>query len=461
MTKPFWLHSLTWHHHINLKNGRVGKPGLDFIMRTTLFIAIVCIVISCNNKGNITDPADYAIYLQDDFIKEKSSKTKQEMNFWYNRLEQDSGSYINMLELARYRLEFHQLTGQVDYLNMADSLLQNSSVKLNHTDAELLYSLTQSSIARHQFPKAAAYCKMAAEAGGDKHILHQLQFDTYMELGDYKNAGRSLQNISDRSSFDYLIRKAKWEDKQGDLDAAIDWMELALKCIDKKSKNLKVWTLSNLGDMYGHAGRIKDAYKAYLEVLKIDPANLYCLKGIAWIAFSHDGNTEEARGILEFIISHHESPDFKLILADIAEAENNSNEKMSWINKFIKQTTDNRYGNMYSKNLVMVLSEEFQKHDNALVIAEKELSNRFTPETCDWMAWIKYRQGRNKEALSLVEKYVFGYNHEPEALMHVAYIFEANGKIGDARRLFSECLKSSFELGPVLTQKIKEKLKEI
>lgn len=461
MTKPFWLHSLTWHHHINLKNGRVGKPGLDFIMRTTLFIAIVCIVISCNNKGNITDPADYAIYLQDDFIKEKSSKTKQEMNFWYNRLEQDSGSYINMLELARYSLEFHQLIGQVDYLNMADSLLQNSSVKLNHTDAELLYSLTQSSIARHQFTKAAAYCKMAAEAGGDKHILHQLQFDTYMELGDYKNAGRSLQNISDRSSFDYLIRKAKWEDKQGDLDAAIDWMELALKCIDKKSKNLKVWTLSNLGDMYGHAGRIKDAYKAYLEVLKIDPANLYCLKGIAWIAFSHDGNTEEARGILEFIISHHESPDFKLILADIAEAENNSNEKMSWINKFIQQTTDSRYSSMYSKNLMMVFSEELQKYDKALLIAQKEINNRFTPETCDWMAWIKYRQGRHKEALSLVEKYVFGYNHEPEALMHVAYIFEANGKIGDARRLFSECLKSSFELGPVLTQKIKEKLKEI
>lgn len=437
------------------------KPGLDFIMRTTLFIAIVCIVIACNNKGNITDPADYAIYLQDDFIKEKSNRTKQEMNFWHNRLKRDSGSYINMLELARHSLEFHQLTGQVDYLNMADSLLQNSSVKLNHTDAELLYSLTQSSIARHQFPKAAAYCKMAAAAGGDKHILHLLQFDTYMELGDYKNAGRSLQNISDRSSFDYLIRKAKWDDNQGDLDAAINCMELALKCIDKKSKNLKVWTLSNLGDMYGHAGRIKEAYNAYLEVLKIDPANLYCLNGIAWIAFSHDRDTEEAKRILQFIISHHESPDFKLILADIAETENNSKEKMSWINKFVKQTTDSRYSSMYSKNLMMVFSEEFQKYDKALMIAEKEIHNRFTPETCDWMAWIKYQQGRHKEALSLVEKYVYGYNHEPEALMHVAYIFEANGKISEARRLFSECLNSSFELGPVLTEKIKEKLKSI
>ena len=116
---------------------------------------------------------------------------------------------------------------------------------------------------------------------------------------------------------------------------------------------------------------------------------------------------------------------------------------------------------MYSKNLMMVFSEEFQKYDKALMIAEKEINNRFTPETCDWMAWIKYQQGRHKEALSLVEKYVYGYNHEPEALMHVAYIFEANGKVSEARRLLSECLNSSFELGPVLTEKIKEKLKSI
>lgn len=430
-------------------------------MRNLLFITLLCFVTACSNKSNITNYSDYSIYLKEDWHKEQINRVEKEINFWQNRLERDPGSYINMMECARYATEFHQLTGQVDYLNRADSLFQASSVRLNNKNAELLFALTQSSIATHQFPKALAYCKLAAETDVDPYVLQLLLFDTYLELGEYQNASESLQKIKDQSSFDYLIRKAKWDDKHGRLDAAIHAMELALKSIEKKSKKLKLWTLSNLADMYGHAGRIKEAYNAYLNVLAMEPSNLHCLKGIAWIAFSHDGNTVAARKILQFIISQNDSPEYKLLLAEIADAEKNTAEKLLWISKFINQATEIRYSNMYSKYLVKVFSEELQNHDKALLIAEKELSNRLTPETWEWIAWIKFLQGKKTEALTLVEKYVYGYNYEPEALLHVALIFEANGKLNESRRLFSECLKSSFELGPVLTEKIKNKLKSI
>ena len=51
-----------------------------------------------------------------------------------------------------------------------------------------------------------------------------------------------------------------------------------------------IWTFSNLGDLNGHAGNIKTSYDYYLKTLAVDPNNSYALKGIAWIAFSHEKN---------------------------------------------------------------------------------------------------------------------------------------------------------------------------
>jgi hypothetical protein len=42
-------------------------------------------------------------------------------------------------------------------------------------------------------------------------------------------------------------------------------------------------------------GRIQESYDSYLKTLAIDPNYSYALKGIAWIVFSHERNTKEAK----------------------------------------------------------------------------------------------------------------------------------------------------------------------
>ena len=92
-------------------------------------------------------------------------------------------------------------------------------------------------------------------------------------------------------------------------------------------------------------------------------------------------------------------------------------------------------------------------------LAEKKYTNRATPETYDWLAWVYYNRGDIQQAYLISNNYVYKRNFEPDALLHTALIFSAAGKKEKARELLEECLAGSFELGPVKTKFIQEQLK--
>ena len=147
------------------------------------------------------------------------------------------------------------------------------------------------------------------------------------KLGDYPEALKNLNAISDMNDYDYLIRLAKWNDHKGDLKTAITFMEKARDiAIEDDDKTLKIWSYSNLGDFYGHAGRIQESYDSYLKTLEIDPNYSYALKGIAWIVFSHERNTTEANRIITAIAKTHDTPDFYLLKSQIAQFSGDKSE---------------------------------------------------------------------------------------------------------------------------------------
>jgi lipopolysaccharide biosynthesis regulator YciM len=421
----------------------------------------VIVLSSCNSNKPIAKSSDYNSFLNDGIGKDQVKKINQEIDFWQSRLQADTGSFVNMSEIASYQLRLFKATGNIACLKAGDSLLKRSSAKLNNTSPELLYSLSQTCVTQHQFLQSAQYIASAEKAKGDLYTIRLLEFDTYMELGKFVEAYKSLESLKDKSGFDYIIRRAKWEDHKGNLDRAIVLMEKAFEKVKDKNKNLYSWVLSNLSDMYGHAGRVQEAYNGYISVLKKDPANLYCLKGIAWIAYSHDNNTKEAKRILQFILSQTQMPDLKLKLAEIAETEGDLEEKEKQIKEFVAIVAKPVYGDMYNKYLINIYTEETGEYQKAHTIAERELNNRFTPETCDWMAWVYYKKGDKKTALEFAKGYVNKMTFEPDAILHTAHIYAANGKTNEAKQMLEECLESSFEIGPLATKRVIEKLQSL
>ena len=431
-------------------------------MKKISFLLLIAIVLfsSCNEKKNVTDARDYEAFLHtDDQIAKKISACKEEIDFWTQRLQKDTGSYGNMMEVAHNILYRFKLKGDASDLKIADSLFKRSSEKLNATEPNIFYALSQNAITQHRFNDAMRYVNEATDKGGPAFTNTILRYDADMELGNYTESINRLEGIKDKNSFDYLIRKAKWEDHSGNLGGAVKLME---KAFDKvKSPSSYRWLLSNLGDMYGHAGRIQEAYDAYLNVLKKDSTNLYCLKGIAWIVYSADHNTSEAKRIIHYILSHTGMPDLYLMLEEIEAFEKNEEMKQEYLNKFIHTVADPKYGAMYNKYLITIYTEQLNDPDKALKIANEELDHRPTPEVFSWLAWAWYKKGDAWKAAGIMKTYVEGKDFEPLALMRMATIYAAQHQTKKAKQLFKECLNSSFELGPVYTASIKEELKKL
>jgi tetratricopeptide (TPR) repeat protein len=221
------------------------------------------------------------------------------------------------------------------------------------------------------------------------------------------------------------------------------------------NKGLKLWCYTNLGDFYGHAGQIKESYDNYLKALELEPNNSYSLKGIAWIVFSHEKNTVEAKRIIAIISKRHNSPDFYLLKAEIAEYENNAKEQKENLDKYATAMKTGKYGAMYNKYNAILYAEDKNKVAEAVEIAKVEIEHRPTPVSYDLLAWSYYNAGEKEKALEIANKYVDGKSFEPELNYHLAVIYKANNQLDKVKSIKKDLMNSLYELGPNYESKIK------
>ena len=417
-------------------------------MKSVYLIICICFLYACQEK-QITNPKDYNQYLEETSLENKDLTT-QHLQFWNTRIKQDSIQIIALGKSAQVYTTLFENTGAIESLKKAEIALQKAAYNAHISKDGYLRALAKNLISQHRFKEAATALQKAQFFSPNKLETHYMQFDVAMELGNYKAAETYLYLITDYSNFNYLIRLAKWKDYKGNLDATIHNMERA-KAIAEYSNNekLKLWTYTNLGDYYGHAGRIKDAYNYYLKSLAIDPGNAYAKKGIAWITYSHEKNPTEALRILDIIQKQHQSPDYYLLKAEIAEYQNDYTAKNEYLNQYFEEIKKPAYGDMYNMHTVEVLVSEKKAYDTALAIAQKEVTNRPTPLSYDLLAYVYYQKGDYKKALDIANTYVIDKTFEPVAQYHLAEIYKANELYNQVISIKRELKDASYELGPV------------
>lgn len=377
-----------------------------------------------------------------------------EISFW-----QERGDLTGLLKMAGLYSTRFDHGANIQNILTSDSLYMAALSMYNEKTPEVFQGLAINSITKHNFQNAWKNITVALELGYDMGPSSLILFDVEMELGKKNLAKGILKQFKSKHSFPYLIRLAKLKDQEGQLQEAILIMEKALEKVPN-DRNLYCWTKSTLGDMYGHAGRIQDSYQAYLDVLDENPTHSHSLKGIAWIAFSHDSNEALARTIINHLYINSPSPEYELFLARIAETEGDSIEKYQRLDQFSSHAREENYGVMYSKYLAVLEAEEFSRPERAIEIAEQEIKNRACAQSYDLLAWGYYNKGDYGRALEITERWVDGLTYEPEILYHMGMIYLKNNKTSEGLDYLSKALDSSFELGPTVKRKIKEAIEK-
>lgn len=423
--------------------------ALSFLVFTTLFL-FGCETVS----DQITNTKDYNKYLT---LRENKSLifANNELDFWQKKLDAapNQVSYLSQIA-ANYHVLF-EYTGDIKNLYKTEELLLKYNQADKYSRVSTIRSLARNYISQHRFKEALVLANKALAIGEGKKETQKLLFDVQMELGNYPEAVKNLNAIRDMNSFDYLIRLAKWNDHKGDLGTAITFMEKARDIAEKEdNKALKIWSYSNLGDFYGHAGRVQESYDSFIKTLELDPNYSYALKGIAWIVFSKERNTKEANRIIDAIAATHNTPDFYLLKTQIAQFEGNKNEEMKNKSAYFSMMKQNNYGAMYNKYNTLLYAADKNTAQMALEIAKIEVDHRPTPDSYDLLAWSYLNIGENKKALEIAESQVVGKSFEPQVQYHLAMIYKANNLVQKAKPIKEELLSSLYELGPNFEQKI-------
>ena len=424
---------------------------LPFLVFTILFI------FGCETTPKqITQKADYEKYLT---LKDNKSITfaQNEIDFWQKKFDAAPNQISYLSQIASNYYTLFEYTGDIKNLYKTEELLIKSNEAYNYSRVSTIRSLARNYISQHRFKEALALANKALAIGEGKKETQKLLFDVQMELGNYAEAVKNLNAIRDMNDFDYLIRLAKWNDHKGDLKTAITFMEKARAIAEKENnKVLKIWSYSNLGDFYGHAGKIQESYDSYLKTLALDPNYSYALKGIAWIVFSKERNTKEANRIIDAITSTHNTPDFYLLKSQIAQFEGNKSEEIKNKNAYFSMLKNNNYGAMYNKYNVLIYADDKQSTSKALEIAKIEVNHRPTPDSYDLLAWSYLNIGQNKKALEIAQNHVVGKSHEPKVQYHLAMIYKANNLAQKATPIKEELLSSLYELGPNFEKKVNQ-----
>ena len=429
-------------------------------MKYTAILILSIFLFNCSKKKEVVvNTEDYEMYLTNS-PNHALLKVNEELLFWESRLAESPTSKTNLLRIAGLHSARFQLNGEVEDLHRSDSIYNLILASTSYGKENIYRSLAANNITKHEFRKARRNLQDAIAIGDGKASSYLMMVDVNLELGDIAGAEFILKSFTNKKSFAYLIRYSKIKDHHGDLDSAIILMEHAVERI-KENKALFTWAMSNLGDMYGHDSRINESYQAYLKVLKQDPDYDHALKGIAWIAFVHDGNTQEAKRILNFIDTRKATPDMHLMLAEIAEIEKDTLEKENQLDHFKAEARNSKYGGMYNTYLATLEAEEFSNPHTAIHLAEQEIQNRPTPLSYDLLAWGRFNNGDYSEALEITQKRVLNRTFEPVALYHMAMIYKSNGLEKEARNFFKEAYASSFELGPTISKRIEEEMKTL
>lgn len=420
-------------------------------------VAVLFLAVSCQQqKKPITSIADYQYYLSPSKVASHHS-TDAEMKFWNDRLSKNTSDEASVVKLAGLYAERFRTSGIVDDILISDSLYLKVLANTPSGNVDIYHCLASNAITQHKFRLANNYAEKALALKEKKAATLLILTDVALELGDYSRATQTLKEFRNKHSFAYLIREAKLKDHEGNLDSSILLMEKAYERI-KGNKSLSQWSLTNLADMYGHAGRIDDAYQTYLKVLKDNPTDDYALKGIAWIALSRDHNTVDAERIIKILASRKRMPEAYLLLAEIAEVNGKENEKMNYLMNFKSMVDQSGYKTMYNKYLATLEAEELKNPEACITIANEEILNRPTPQSYDLLAWGYYHQKKYKEALEVIQRKVENQTFEPDAFYHMGMIYAANGNMESARKYLSNALTSEFELGPSVSKRINEML---
>jgi tetratricopeptide (TPR) repeat protein len=350
-------------------------------------------------------------------------------------------SYLD--SLADAYVEKARQNGDVTYYNLADAAISRA-LAIDPRDARALIYRGWVRLAWHQFGEAVTLAHQALAIDPTLSEGYGVLGDGLLELGRYDQVTSVYQQMVDlRPGLTSYNRASYIRWIHGDVRGALTLMAASISAGSAYPENV-AWCQVQQGNTFFAIGDLRDAEVQYQAALHTFPGYLHALAGLATVRAAQ-GRMAEAIVLYHQALAVEPLPQYATALGDLelSLGRRADAEREFGLVEFVDR--------LYSLNHIQFgIDRAFFEADHdrnlpeAVRLAHQELSVRQDVRTEDSAAWVFYKAGLYREALTVAHA-ALRYG-TPEALyhFHLGMILQAL----DNRTAAAQELRTALRLNP-------------
>lgn len=295
-------------------------------------------------------------------------------------------------------------------------------------------------LGKHEFAAAREEALKLNRRMPDDVMVYGFLTDANVELGNYDDAEKAAQlmlNLRPGNS-PGVTRAAYLRELFGDVDGALDLMNMALDSTGPSEAEDAAWILTQIGHLELSVGRLVDAEKNLQRALAVFPGYHYALGNMAKVRIAQK-RYEEAVQLLQ---QRYQGAPHAENLYDLAEAlqlaGKSEESKKSFLEFEQKSLLETNRADNSNRELIFYYADQALKPLKALEVASRELARRHDVYTLDAYAWSLHVNGRDQEARQQVEMALAVGIREARIFRHAGEISLATSDRGAAERYFQQ-----------------------
>jgi len=334
-------------------------------------------------------------------------------------------------------------TSDVKYYTEAEEALQKSFA-ISPDNFDGARTRVWLLLGKHEFAAALDEAKKLNQRMPDDVMTYGFLTDANVELGNYKEAETAAQIMLDLrpGNLPAMTRAAYLRELFGDVDGALDLMNMALQSTAPSEVEDAAWILSQIAHLDLSVGKTAEAEKSLQRALTMFPGYHYARGNLAKVRIQQ-GRYDEAVQLLE---QRYRAAPHAENLFDLAEAlqlaGRGEDAKKAFAEFEQKSLLESNRGDNSNRELIFYYADVAHDPLKAFEVAQREYARRHDVFTLDAYAWALHMNGRNQEARNQIEQALTVGIRDAKLFRHAGEIALATGDEAAAEKY----LKQSAEL---------------
>jgi tetratricopeptide (TPR) repeat protein len=295
-------------------------------------------------------------------------------------------------------------TSDVMFYTQAEEALQRSfEISPGNFDGERIRVWLL--LGKHEFAAALEAAQKLNKKMPDDVMLYGFLTDANVELGNYKDAETAAQWMLDLrpGNIPGLTRAAYLRELFGDIDGALDLMEMAYESTPPSESEDRAWILTQMAHLHLMIGKNSQAENLIQQALVMFPDYHYALGNLAKVRIQQKRYTEAT----ELLKQRYQAAPHAENLYDLAEAFNLAGRAEEANKAFVefeqKSLVESHRADNSNHELIFYYADHAKQPAKALEVAKREVARRHDVYTLDSYSWALHVNGQYKEARKQIE----------------------------------------------------------